>query len=163
MDTAALVAMFQEKLILYHELIEVLRAEREWIISAKTDKLWQASARKQQIASCIESVRERILANLTNVGISHEMNKASFQVSEVIRRVPLEKRIDLLPLQNSLLLVKAEIRQRAQENVAFVEEYLSTLDDLIGIFTRDAMSGAYYDRNRNVEQLRSRSLMHREV
>ncbi|MDX9786435.1 MAG: flagellar export chaperone FlgN [Desulfobacterales bacterium] len=163
MDTAALVFLFQEKLMLYHELIEVLKAEREWIVLAETDRLWQASDRKQRIACGIEDIRQRILEALIHAGISHEMKKASFRSAEVIRLVPLAVRIALRPLQNSLILLKEEIQQRTRENVAFVEEYLSTLDDLIGIFTRDNSGGAFYDRSRQVDHTRSRSLMHREV
>jgi flagellar biosynthesis/type III secretory pathway chaperone len=162
-SATTLAFLFEEKLSLYRELIEVLKAERKWIVLAKTEQLWQMSDKKQQIVSMIEALRERILETLTTEGIPHDMTVASFRTSRVMALVPVATRKILVHLQNALILAKKEIGQRSRENVAFVEDYLATLDDLIGIFMKGNDGGAFYDRHRHVESNRTRSLLHQEV
>jgi flagellar biosynthesis/type III secretory pathway chaperone len=165
METAVstLTVLFEEKLSFYHELIEVLKRERQWIISAKTEQLWQVSSEKQRIVSMIEALRGRILETLTAQGVSHDMTVASFRPSRVMMLVPVISRKALVHLQSALNLAKEEIQLRTRENVAFVEDYLATLDDLVGIFIRKNDGGAQYDRHRHVERNQTRSLYHQEV
>lgn len=161
MDPTALVFLYQEKRRLYQELIEVLRSEKNWIILAKAEGLWQASDRKQRIVADIEAIRERILDTLAESGIGHDMTQADFRSSRIIHIVPAAVRKALMPIHNDLLLVKEEIAQRARENAFFVEECLTTLNDLIGVFTRGG--GSLYDRARHVDYTASHTLVHREV
>jgi flagellar biosynthesis/type III secretory pathway chaperone len=163
MDTSTLVFLFEEKLMLYRELIEVLKTERKCILSAETDRLWQVSEKKQKIASMIEALRERILQTLSSEGICHDMTAESFRASRVMALIPVLTQKALVHLQSALVLVKEEIRQRARENVAFVEDYLVTLDDLIGIFMKRNDGGTFYNRHRHVDSNRTRSLLHQEV
>jgi flagellar biosynthesis/type III secretory pathway chaperone len=163
MDTSALVLLFEEKLLLYRELIEVLKTERKCILSAETDRLWQVSEKKQKIASMIEALRERILQTLSSEEICHDMTAESFRSSRVMALIPVSTPKVLVHLQSALILVKEEIRQRARENVAFVEDYLATLDDLIGIFMKGNDGGTFYNRQRHVDSNRTRSLLHQEV
>jgi flagellar biosynthesis/type III secretory pathway chaperone len=165
METAAstLSFLFEEKLLLYRELIEVLKMERKWIVSAKTEQLWQVSDKKQQIVSMIEALRERILETLTAADICHDMTVADFRSSRVMALVPVATQKILVHLQSALNLAKEEIRVRSRENVAFVEDHLATLDDLIGIFMQGKDGGTLYDRHRHVDGNRTRSLLHQEV
>ncbi|MFH0730480.1 MAG: flagellar export chaperone FlgN [Pseudomonadota bacterium] len=165
METLAstLAFLFEEKLLMYHELIEVLKTERKWIVTAKTEQLWQESDKKQRIVSTIEALRERILETLSAQGVFHDMTVTSFRPSRVMTLVPIETRKSLVHLQSALNLAKEEIQERSRENVAFVEDYLATLDDLIGIFMQKKDGGAFYDRHRHVEHNRTRSLLHQEV
>jgi flagellar biosynthesis/type III secretory pathway chaperone len=160
---STLTSLFEEKRLLYRELIEVLKMERRSIVSGDTEQLWQVSGKKLQIASMIEALRERILEALTVAGISHGMTVASFRPSGVMALVPVVTRKALVPLQIALNLAKEEIRERTRENVAFVEDYLTTLDDLIAIFMQKNDGGAFYNRGRHVENNKTRSLLHQEV
>jgi flagellar biosynthesis/type III secretory pathway chaperone len=160
---STLAILFEEKRLLYDELISVLKTERKWIVSAKTEQLWQVSGKKQQIVSMIEALRERILETLTADGVFHDMTVATFRPSRVMALVPVETRKSLIQLQHALNLAKEEIRARSRENVAFIEDYLATLDDLLGIFMQKNDGGAFYDRHRHVEHNRTRSLLHQEV
>lgn len=162
-SVATFTPLFEEKLLLYRELIEVLKTERNCILSAETDRLWQVSEKKQKIASMIEALRERILQTLSSEGICHDMTVESFRFSRVMGLIPVASQKVLVHLQSSLILVKEEIRQRARENVAFVTDYLATLDDLIGIFMKGNDGGTFYDRQRHVDSKRTRSLLHQEV
>lgn len=161
--SSTLAFLFEEKLSLYRELIEVLKTERKWIVSAKTERLWDISDKKQKIASMIEALRERILETISAEGIRHDMTVASFGLSRVCELVSPVTRKTLVHLQNALVLAKAEIQQRSSENVAFIRDYLATLDDLIGIFMQGNDGGAFYDRHRQVDGNKNRYLLHKEV
>lgn len=165
METPAstLAFLFEEKLLLYRELIEVLKTERKWIVSAKTERLWDISDKKQKIAANIEALRERVLETLTADGICHDMTVASFGPSRVYELVSPETQKTLIHLQSALVLTKAEIQQRSRENLAFIQDYLATLDDLIGIFMQGNDGGAFYDRHRQVDGNKNRYLLHKEV
>jgi hypothetical protein len=162
-QTSTLSFLFEKKLLLYRELIEVLKMERKWIVSVKTEQLWQVSDKKQQIVSRIEAVREKILQTLTSEGIGHEMTVDNFRPSRVIALVPVVTQKVLVRLQSALNLAKEEIRTRSRENVTFVEDYLKTLDDLIGIIMQKKDGGTLYDRHRHVDSNRTRYLLHQEV
>lgn len=162
MEATALVFLYQEKRMLYQELVEVLKTERNWIISSNAEGLWQASDRKRRIVADIEAVRERILDTLAESGTNHGMTQATFRSSRIIQIVPTAVRKALMPIHNGLLLVKEEITHRARENAQFIEECLTTLNDLIGVFTRDGGENQLYTRHRYVESSKPHACMHRE-
>lgn len=160
---STLIFLFEEMLALFRELIEVLKSERKWIVTADADQLWQMSDKKLKIISAISSLRERILDTLTSAGVDHLMTPEDFNMSKIISLFPVGNRKALIGLQSILNLKNEEIRQRSRENVSFVGDYLTMLDDLIYLFTRDDMDTSQYGRNRHIESNRNRPLMHREA
>lgn len=155
--------LFQEKLRLYHELVEILKSESRAIISSQVDQLWETARRKNQIVSDVEVLRGRILQHLTNAGISHDMTAAQFNVSRVMGLVPLEIRKTLLHFQSFFLLIKEEIRSRTRENMAYAEKYLSTIDELMSLFMGAGNDSHLYDRSRMADKYKTYSRLHREV
>lgn len=155
--------LFQDKLMHYQELIDVLKEERNRIISAEVDHLWQIADRKQEIVSRIETLREQILQVLTTAAIPHEMSVATFQASRVLTLVPEDMRKQLLIRHHALIIAKKEIQARTRENVAFVEESLASLNGLIGLFTQSGNDGMVYNRHRHTDSTRTHSLVHQQA
>jgi flagellar biosynthesis/type III secretory pathway chaperone len=52
--------LFQEKLLLYRDLLEVLKQERKRILDTDVDSLWEISRKKQEIAGKIEGLRREV-------------------------------------------------------------------------------------------------------
>ncbi len=163
METTSLTVLFHEKLARYQNLIEALEYERQYLLSGRSEELWQVSSRKQQIVSEIEALRGRILQELTEAGTSHDLTVPTFQSLRVLSLLPLAQRKPLLKIQEAINRKKEEIQERTRENVSHVEAYLTTLDDLIRIFTRHVDDSVLYDRHCTTGSTRARPLLHREA
>lgn len=163
MDLSGLTMLFQDKLMNYQELIDVLKEERNRIISAEVDHLWQIADRKQQIVSRVEALRADILQILTTAGIFHEMTVATFQASRVLALVPVDVRKELFNRHNALVMARKEIQARTRENVAYVEESLASLNGLIGLFAQSGNDGMVYNRHRHTDTTRTRTLLHQQA
>jgi flagellar biosynthesis/type III secretory pathway chaperone len=162
METASIETLFHEKLMLYRELVETLKEEKERIIHADVDALWRVSEKKQAIAGHIEDVRGRILDALTELGISHDMNGLNYQASRVMSLLPLEQKKQLTGAHFSLVALKEEINSISRDNKHYIESYLSMLDDLITILTGRENLSPTYSNNRKAADAGSR-IFYREV
>lgn len=162
METASIETLFHEKLMLYRELAEILKEEKERIIHADVDALWRVSEKKQAIARHIEDTRGRILDVLTGMGIRHDMNGLTFQTSRVMSFLPLEQKKQLSGAHFSLMALKEEVSSISKDNKRYIESYLSMLDDLIAILTGRENPLPTYSNNRKAATAGSR-ILHREV
>lgn len=162
METATIETLFHEKLMLYRELVETLKEEKERIIHADVDALWRVSEKKQAIVGHIEDVRGQILDALTRLGICHEMNGLNYQASRVMSLLPLEQKKQLSGAHFSLTTLKEEINSISRDNKHYIESYLSMLDDLIAILTGGGNQPLTYSKSQKAAIAGPR-VLHREV
>ncbi len=165
MDTSKIpvAPLFQEKLMLYKELADVLAKEKQWIVNADVDELWRVSDAKRAIASKIDVIRTRILRMFTEAGIEHKMIPETFQNSRVISFLPAALRKQLSGTLLSLGIVKQEVRSLSRENKQYIESYLSMLDDLMSVLTgREAVPAAYGSQGKS-SGANSPKVFHQEV
>ena len=157
--------LFFEKIILYQELVEALKEERNLLINTDMDALWEISEKKQAIVPRIEVVREKILKTLSQGAVTHQMDGASFSLSNVLSRIPRQERERFRKPYLSLVKLKAETRQRSQENKRFVEKSLDFLDELIGILACAGGSNDMYTNDGGISSNKSQAnlLLHKEV
>ena len=156
--------LFHEKILLYRDLIECLEQEKRSIVETDVDSLWRVSDKKQAIAVKIEDVRKRILESLDNAGIDHTMEISTFNSSNVVSLLPEENAKQIRMVDVTLIRLKEEIKGMVKANKSFVEEYLSVLDELIGIITNTDQSGQVYDSNQYYEgQGKTNLFLHKEV
>lgn len=156
--------LFHDKILLYQELVECLKKERDVLISADTDALWEIADSKQSVVSRVEAVRDEILSALSEAAIDHRMDVVSFDLARVYSLIPRIHRERFTKPQLSLVNLKGEIQRRSQENRFFIEECLSFLDDLIGIIADTGKQNAAYDKGRSSKHKgQTNLLLHREV
>jgi flagellar biosynthesis/type III secretory pathway chaperone len=165
MDTSKIpvAPLFQEKLMLYQELAEVLTKEKQWIVNADVDELWRVSDAKRAIASKIDVIRTRILSMLTDAGIDHKMIPETFQNSRLITLLPAALRKQLAGTLLSLGMVKQEVRSLSRDNKQYIESYLSMLDDLMSVLTGRAATPSSYGSHQKMLKANSPMLFHQEV
>jgi hypothetical protein len=163
METASIETLFHEKLMLYRELVETLKEEKERIIHADVDALWRVSQKKQAIAGHIEDIRGRILDALTEQGIDHGMNGLNYQASRVMSLLPPSQRKQLTGVHFSLMALKEEINSISRDNKLYIESYLSMLDDLITILTGSGQLPSTYSNHRKASMAVEARILHREV
>ena len=138
--------LFYEKIMLYRDLVECLRRERELLVRTDVDALWEVSDSKQSIGARIGAVRGKILKALSEAAIDHDMDSSSFRLSTVLSLIPSRDRVGFKKPYMSLVNLKSEIRQRSQENKLFIEQSLAFLDELITIIANTDEAQPLYDK-----------------
>jgi flagellar biosynthesis/type III secretory pathway chaperone len=166
METAfqSLEDLFYKKIMLYQELVEYLQEEQACLIKTDMEALWEVSEKKQSIAQRIEAIQEKMLTTLQEASIVHQMNGSPFSLTTVLSLIPHQYRERFRKPYLSLVHLKAETKQRSQENKQFVEKSLDFLDELIGILTNvggshDGYTNGGAHSNTNHVNL----LLHKEV
>jgi hypothetical protein len=163
METASIETLFHEKLMLYRELAETLKEEKERIIHADVDLLWRVSEKKQALAGHIEDIRRRILDALTGMGICHKMSGLNYQAAKVMQLLPSDRKKQLAGMHFSLMALKEEINSISRDNKHYIESYLSMLDDLITILTGRGDSPPTYSNSRIANTAAGPRVLHQEV
>lgn len=163
MEMASIETLFHEKLMLYRELTETLKEEKEWIVHADVDALWRISEKKQAVSADIEDARGRILDALCVAGIEHGMTVQDFQTSRILSLVPVDLKKRLMGAQVAIATLKEEIRAISGENKHYIESYLSMLDDLMTILTGTDRQPRMYQPDRTVSASGGVQVLHREV
>lgn len=156
--------LFHEKILLYQDLVECLKKERDVLINTDMDALWEIADEKQSVVSRIEAVRDKILSALSEAAIDHRMDAVSFDLARVYSLIPRMHGERIKRPYLSLVNLKGEIQRRSQENRVFIEECLGFLDELIGIIADTGKQNAAYDNGRSSRHKgQANLLLHREV
>ncbi|MCF8067760.1 MAG: flagellar protein FlgN [Desulfobacterales bacterium] len=155
---------FHRKILLYQDLLEVLKQERKNIMASDVDSLWQLSNSKQEIAAKIEEIRKEILNALSETAVDHDMDITSFRSSRVLSLLPGDAADRLRGVHVSLNIIKDEVQTMAGENRNFIEEYLKILDDLIGVIANAGQNQPTSDYGwQGPEKSKANLLLHKEV
>jgi flagellar biosynthesis/type III secretory pathway chaperone len=154
----------EAKIALYRQLQEVLEEERTSLMVSNVARLWKLANQKQQIVSQIEHLRGDFVAYMDDCGISHGMTVSDFQLPGFMALIPEESSLKLSKHLGVIDRLKKEIQSLASDNRQFVEEYLSTLNELVGIFTGGQKPAPTYTKASYAANAQQSSvLLHREV
>lgn len=138
--------LLQKKFGIYNELALLLEAEAGYIVKMDVHSLWTASARKKELASEIESLRNSIIFLLNEQDIDHGgMDVRTFNIAHLISILPISPRIraDLEMVKIAIEGKKNEIRQIASSNRKYIQEYLGVIDGVISTITGGANHASY--------------------
>ncbi len=155
--------LFNEKIILYRELLECLRQEKKILMEPDVNLLWDISSQKNALAAKIEDVRRRILNTLTDASINHDMNVAAFRVSKILKILPDTVAQNSKKVHVTLVGIKEEIYQLAKESKRFVEGYLGVINDLIGVIANEGKYKPVYGNSPNQVHEKTNLFLHKEV
>ena len=156
--------LFHEKILLYQDLVECLKKERDVLGNTDMDGLWKIADEKHSIVARIETVRNKILTALSGIPTDRLTDGVSFDLARVYSLIPRMHRERIKKPYFSLVSLKGEIQRRSRENKLFIEECLSFLDELIAIITDTGKQGAVYDNGRcSRNKDHANLLLHREV
>lgn len=135
MADGSMETLFQEKLMLYHKLAELMKQEKKQIAGADVAALWQMSEKKQDVVDEIENVRGRILEAAAAMAIDHGMTPGNFQAFRFLSLLPPQQQRRLGGAASSLMALKKEIRNVSLESKQYIESKLGMIDELISIMT----------------------------
>jgi flagellar FlgN protein len=156
-------SLYQEKIVLYQDLIDALETERKSIIDIDVDALWKISDQKSRIARKIEKKQQQILAHLEALPVQYGADISPFDTQRILDLLPEEIKGRLKKVSVLLRTLKEEIRARLKENRGFVGEYLGILDEIIGVVAGAGKQNPVYNRGRRAGNPATRLFLHREV
>lgn len=156
--------MLHEKIFLYRELLELFKEEAKSLMDSDLDRLWKLSGEKQAQAARIEAVRRQLLEAAANAGIDPGMDEKSFRISALMPLLPEDAARRLNPAVLTVNQLKDEIQNLARQNMDYIRQYLSVLDDLLGIITAAAEPRQGYGKTMgSPAKNRMNLLLHKEV
>jgi len=136
--------LFQEKIRLYGELLDLFGQEKKVLFEADTDAIWRFSNQKQVLAGEIEKIRESILKLLDEAEIHHGMTVQSFSVDRIVRQVPENLSKPLSMMCSKLNDLKNAVHQAATLNANLIKEYLTFIHGFIDIIADTRRPKAFY-------------------
>lgn len=154
-----------EKLMIYNDLLNIFIQEKKSIINADVTALWKFSSLKQKKVEEIGKIRKEILSILGDAGIEHGMQLNSFEFGKVVDLFFGEHLNRLTKKMIAINRLKAEIQISGKANKQFIEEYLSTISELMNIFVGNTCKSGLYNRESSFSRNRDNEtvLFSREV
>lgn len=150
--------LFYKKIMLYHDLLYCFKHERESLINLDLDKLWSISAEKEEICAKINTVKQEIIA-----AFDLQENQKTFELNRTMDLIPGESRAEFQKLYLRLIKLKSEIEAFRKENMAFVNDSLQFLDEIIAIITGKDGPGTIYNDKCHFSKSESHVFLSREV
>lgn len=155
--------LFHEKILLYRDLLDILEQEKKSITEIEIEQLWEISEKKKKIASQIENTNQKIIDTLKEASLPLDADEDQFDVSQILAAVPTEVSERLRKAHMTLISMKNDVQAVLSANKRYVGEYLSVLDELIGIITDSGKPNQVYGKDRYAGRLAAPLLLHREV
>lgn len=153
--------LFYKKIILYNDLLHCFNKERESLVNIDLDNLWAVSKEKEEICSKIECVRQEMVSATNQPGMKAE----ALSVKHILELVPREDRARFQELYHTLNNIKCEVDIFRKENMAFIDDSLHFLDEMISIITEDTKSKTttMYNDRCHLRKSRAPLLLSREA
>ncbi len=154
-----------EKLMIYHDILSIIRKERKSIVNTDVTALWRFSSEKQAKADGIEKIRAEIIEILNASDILHDMTVNSFDLEKV---VGLFFGADGRALMDQLITVnrlKTQIQIVGNANRLFIEESLETIGEMVNVVTGNTVKSDIYNQSRQFSRVRDQEtvIFSREV
>ena len=150
--------LFQRKIIYYNDLRHCLEKERESLVIINMDALWAISKEKEELCSKIESIRGEIVSVIDTDG-----QESSPSLNRIITLVPKEKAGTFQSFFLTLNKLKGEIELLRSANVAFINDSLRFLDEMISIITGVNTSKIVYDERSHLSKSGINCFLSREA
>ncbi len=150
--------LFYKKIMLYHDLLYCFKHERESLINLDLDKLWSISKEKEETCAKINTTKHEIIAAL-----DLQENQKTFDLNRAMDLIPAESRAEFQKLYLRLIKLKSEIEAFRKENMAFVNDSLQFLDEIIATITGADGPGIMYNDKCHFSKSGSHSFLSREV
>ncbi|RPH51320.1 MAG: hypothetical protein EHM85_07265 [Desulfobacteraceae bacterium] len=147
-----------EKILLYDDLLNCFKKEKEALINMDLDNLWNISKEKDELCLKIDSIRQKIFA-----AAHFEPGQRHLAPVLIMERLPVNARSKFYELYHTLNKLKNEIDAIRKLNVRTVDHSLKFLDEIISIISGQARQDVIYNDRRRLNQSRSNMILSREV
>jgi hypothetical protein len=132
--------LFFKKIMLYNDLLHYLKEESQSLISIDLDKLWRISKEKEKACSEIESTRQEIIS-----AVHSKEDPKSFNLNRIMEFIPGRFKAEFQKLYLRILKIKGEIEVLRIQNMTFIDDSLTFMDEIITIITGQTESRMIYN------------------
>ena len=150
--------LFFKKIMLYHDLFNCFKKEKESLITIDLDNLWTISKEKEEICSKITSLQQEIISI-----INPKIDPKAFNLYQIINMIPEDKRMLFQKDYHALIKLKSEIHAIRKENMTLIDHSLQFLDEMILIITGESTSSIMYNDKCHLSQPGTNVLLSREA
>jgi flagellar FlgN protein len=157
-DFQSIEKLIYNKILLYDDLLHCVMEERNSLINIDLDKLWQISKEKTEICLKIEAIRKEILST-----VNRDMNQKKLDLNNIPDLAPPESKPKFHKLFIRLIRLKAEIDALRKENVNFMDDSLSFLDEMVSIIAGETKARIVYNDKCHLSKPVTNILLSREV
>ncbi len=158
LDQHELEALFQHKIMLYHDLRDCLQKEREFLIQLDLNQLWEISRQKDSLCTKLKSTRLSIMAAL-----NRDVSETFPHLGEILAVIPKESGIIFQGMYQRLVRLKGEVEAFRKENMHYVDDSLHFIDEMIAIIAGESRNRETYDRRCRLKRPGNPLLLQREV
>lgn len=162
MSEETIIHLLEAKEALYFELQTLLDEESRLLGSPDFEltQLWTFTEEKNRLSMEIEALRGKIVQMAaTRLGLSHPK---TIHLRELPRLYP-EEEPNISRCVETLIFVKGKIRKVAESSISFVESYLDTVEEVIGMLTQSTQDNRIYGVDRHLMEPRGSVLIHGEA
>jgi hypothetical protein len=150
--------LLHKKIVLYHDLLQCFKQERESLMNIDLDELWRTSKKKEELCTMIQSARHEILA-CTCPRIDQE----AFNLTQVLDFIPRDKRATCHTLFLTLTRIKSEIEVLRKENMIYIDDSIQLLDEIMSIITGNITGRMVYNEKCHLSKSSANTFLSREV
>jgi len=150
--------LFYRKIMLYSDLLDCFKKEREALVHMSLDELWSISGKKEEICSEIESLRQEIVSL-----VDPEADQKVFNLKEIMGLIPRESIPKFQTLSLRLMKLKGEIEALWKDNMALIDDSLHFIHEMISIITGGNQSKTMYNDRCHLSTAGANILLSREV
>lgn len=152
-------SLFQQKALLYAELVECFRKERKHLSAMDVEPLWAVADEKTRLCSEIRTLRSRI-ASALDLGRDLEEH----DVRDFLDLIQPREQGALRGVLFRITKLKTEVETMRKENHSFIEESLDFLNGMISILAGEEDVGRMiYSGNSRLKRTEAFHSMTREV
>ena len=150
-------SLIHQKIMLYNALFHCFEQERESLVHIDLDVLWEVSKRKEEASHKIKRLRQEIMA------VVFPEKKKKFNMDLIIKSIPKAHRVKFHHLWLRLTKLKNEIEAMRRDNVLYLNDSISFLDEMILILTGGDNAKSVYDKKGHMARIAHRCLLSKEV
>jgi hypothetical protein len=151
-------SLFQEKALLYADLVECFRKEHAHLNAMDVESLWGVADEKNRICSEIGALRSRIASTLD---LGRDLEERD--VRHFLDRIPVREQGSVRNVLLRIMKLKSEVEMMRKENKAFIEESLDFLDGMISLLAGERAGAMIYSGRRRLQRTEAAVTLSREV
>ena len=142
----SIIDLLESKEALYLELLATLEEESQSLGSIELSDLWAFTEEKSRLSMEIETLRESIV-KAASARLSMDPAAATIHLRDLPRLFP-EEEPRITRSVETIIFIKGKIKKLAETSVAFVEDYLSTVEEIIQMLTASSSKTRVYGVDR---------------
>lgn len=149
--TSQLVTVLEEQIKVYRTLLEVVRKEKEILVSANLDELNENNRSKEAMLLKIRALETQRMKVATELSLALNLSAESPRLLEIAKHLELEPGDKLRNLHSVLELLLRRVQEYNRQNETLVQNALSNITGAMNSIRGTLQEKATYQKKGEVE------------